>query len=355
MAAAIVVAPAWAAPVHIARAPAVAGRTYVVVDPATNTVLAQLRPDVRLPMASTTKLMTALVAVTHRHLRLRVRVTAAAAATPGSTMHVVAGERLSLQELLDGLIIASGNDAAVAIADGVAGSVPRFVREMNLEARRLGLTDTHYANPDGLDAPHQFTSARDLVRLGRAVAAIPALEAILRRRRLVVPGPDGRGRRVLISQDGALTGWAPVDVIKTGATALAGKTIVCRVIAPGTHAQIWIAELAAPSVAARTSDVTRLAEWAFRHFARREVLVAGAPEGTIPVAGEPGVHVHVSAGQSLTSIVRIDLPVTQTISLPTAVTAPIQAGQVLGHITLRQDAHILGVRTLIADAVPTVG
>ena len=215
----------------------------MIVDPATNTVLAELRPDVRLPMASTTKLMTALVAITHRSLAFRVRVTAAAAATPGSSMHLVAGERLTLHELLEGLIIASGNDAAVAIADAVGGSVPRFARLMNREARALGLSDTHYANPDGLDAAHQFTSARDLVRLGRAVAANPALAAILRTRRAVVPGPDGRGRRVLISQDGALTGWAPIDIIKTGATARARKTIVCRVIAPGTHAQIWIAEL----------------------------------------------------------------------------------------------------------------
>ncbi len=79
-------------------------------------------------MASTTKLMTALVGITHRSLSFRVRVTAAAAATPGSSMHLVAGERLTLHELLEGLIIASGNDAAVAIADAVGGSVPRFVR-----------------------------------------------------------------------------------------------------------------------------------------------------------------------------------------------------------------------------------
>jgi len=352
---AALVVPAWAAPVSFGHAPPVAGHTYVIIDPATNTVIGELRPDVRRPMASTTKLMTAFVAVTHRSLSFRVRVTAAAAATPGSSMHLVAGERLSLHELLEGLIIASGNDAAVAIADGVAGSVPRFVRLMNRDARRLGLSDTHYANPDGLDTAHQFTSARDLVRLGRAVAAIPALAAILRTRRAVVPGPDDRGRRVLISQDGALTRWAPIDIVKTGATALAGKTIVCRVIAPGTHAQIWIAELAAPSVAARTADITRLAEWAFRHFARRKVLAAGAAEGTIPVSGEPDVLVHVRVSQSLTSVMRVDLPVIQTISLPSAVTVPVQAGQVLGRIALRQGAHLLGSRTLVADTAVAAG
>ena len=346
--AAAVAVPAWATAVRLAHVPPVAGRSDVVFDPATGTVLAERRPDLRLPMASTTKLMTALLAATRRPLNARVRVTANAAATPGASMHLVAGERLTMRELLDGLLIASGNDAAVAIADAVGGSVAHFVVLMNREARALGLTDTHYANPDGLDAPHNFTSARDLVRLGRAVAAIPALAVILRVRRLVVPGPDGRGHRVLVSQDGALTRWAPIDIIKTGSTALAGKTIVCRVIAPGTHAQIWISELAAPSVAARTADVQRLARWAFSRFVRRNVLAAGAREGTIQVSGQSGMTVNVQVGQSLTAVVRVDLPVSQTITLPSTVSAPIHAGQALGRITLRQGAHILGARTLVA-------
>ncbi len=113
--------------------------------------------------------------------------------------------------------------------------------------------------------------------------------------------------------------------------------------------------MAAPSVAARTADIIRLADWAFRHFARREVLATGAAEGTIPVSGEPDVLVHVHASQSLTSVVRIDLPVIQTIKLPLAVTAPVQAGQVLGRITLRQGAHILGSRSLVADTAVAAG
>lgn len=355
-AAAAVAVPVSAASVPLAHVPPVSGRSFVIVDPATDTVVVQRRPDLRLPMASTTKLMTALVAVAHRSLNDRVRVSAAAAATPGSSMRLVAGERVTIRELLEGLIIASGNDAAVAIAVAVGGSVPRFATLMNREARALRLTDTHYANPDGLDTAHHFTSARDLVRLGRVVAATPSLAAILHMRRAVVPGPGGRGRRVLVSQDGALTTWAPIDIIKTGSTGLARKTIVCRVIAPGTHAQIWIAELAAPSVAARTADVERLAGWVFRRFARRDVLAAGAAEGTIPVSDEPDVLVHVTVGRSLTSVIRIDLPVTQTISLPHILTAPVQAGQVLGRITVRQGARIIGVRALVAAAdVAAVG
>jgi D-alanyl-D-alanine carboxypeptidase len=356
VAVAAVAVPVSAASVRLARVPTVTGRSFVILDPATNTILAERRPDLRLPMASTTKLMTALVAVTHRSLNARVRVSSSAAGTPGSSMGLVAGERVTIRELLEGLIIASGNDAAVAIADAVGGSVPHFAILMNREARALRLTDTHYANPDGLDAAHHFTSARDLVRLGRVVAAIRPLAAILHMRRAVVPGPDGRGRRVLISQDGALTTWAPIDIIKTGSTALARKTIVCLVVAPGTHAQIWIAELAAPSVAARTRDVERLARWAFHHFARRTVLAQGTAEGAIPVAGESDVLVHVTVAQSLTSVIRIDLPVSQTINLPDIVPAPVQAGQVLGRITVRQGARIIGVRTLTAAAaVPAVG
>jgi D-alanyl-D-alanine carboxypeptidase (penicillin-binding protein 5/6) len=354
---AAVVAPARATTRVSPRVPAVTGHSYILVDPVTGAVLAARHPELRMPMASVTKLMTALVAVEHASLNAKVDVTTGAAATSGSSMHLIAGERIAMRNLLKGLLIASGNDAAIAIADGISGSVPRFVALMNRRARALGMTDTHFENPDGLDYAHHFTSARDLVLIGRQVAANPVLERILKTRRAVVPGPNGIGGRVLISQDGALGSWAPIDVIKTGRTHAAGGTVVCRAVQPGTGVQLWVAELGAPSVAGRSADVEKLIGWGFRHYSRTTVLSAGAPEGTIPVTDDPRVVVQLQVARELVSVIRVDMRLTRTIRVAGGVSLPVAEGQVLGTITVRQGAHVLGVRSLVARAAvnPSVG
>ena len=149
-----------------AAAPTVDADAYLLVDPATNAVLAQRAPDRELPMASTTKMMTALVTLESADLD-DVMTVPPDAAVGGSTGSLQAGERLTVRELLTALLVASGNDAAVTLAEGVAGSQAAFVRRMNRRAAELGLTETHFANPHGLDAPGHHSSARDLVALAR--------------------------------------------------------------------------------------------------------------------------------------------------------------------------------------------
>ncbi len=140
------------------RAGAVSARAAVVIDADTGETLFEQNADSRLPMASTTKIMTALVALGEGDLD-RVYTVKPEYAAVGSSMYLQAGERLSLQDTLYGLMLASGNDAAVAIA-GECGGMTAFVGKMNAKAAELGLTDTHFDNPNGLPSDTHYTTAR---------------------------------------------------------------------------------------------------------------------------------------------------------------------------------------------------
>ena len=182
---------AWAAP------PTVDAAAYILVNPATGETLAQRAPDRKLPMASTTKIMTALVALDRAGLDDRLTVPPAAEAIGGSTGFLRAGETLTVRDLLTALLVPSGNDAAITLAQGVAGSQAAFVSLMNERAARIGLTATRYANPHGLDAPGHHSTVRDMVRLGIVAMRDPVLRGHRRRAHGAHPGPLRRGHPLL--------------------------------------------------------------------------------------------------------------------------------------------------------------
>ena len=147
----------------------------VLMDADSGRVLYSQNADARMRIASTTKLMTALVAIRRADLSMVCTVGRDAAGVEGSSMYLKAGEKLTLETLLYGLLLSSGNDAAVAIADAVAGDVPHFVALMNETAAELGMTNSSFANPNGLDAEGHYSTALDMAKLGRAAAADPGL------------------------------------------------------------------------------------------------------------------------------------------------------------------------------------
>jgi D-alanyl-D-alanine carboxypeptidase (penicillin-binding protein 5/6) len=162
-------------------APVIEASTAFVVDADTGVVLYSNHPDVERAMASCTKIMTALVAVQHGALSqtVTIRADAAALVNPdNSYMGVSQGEKLTLDDLLYGLLLPSGNDAAVAIADAIGGNQAQFVAMMNQEAAALGLTHTHFADPHGLDAPRHYTTARDLTELAVVALHNPTIAKI---------------------------------------------------------------------------------------------------------------------------------------------------------------------------------
>jgi len=211
----------------LARPPEVTAAAALVVDLDAGQALYSRRPAEPWPPASTAKLMTALVVVRHADIRRQVVVSARAAGTPGSRMGLTAGETLTVRDLLYGLLLPSGNDAAVALAEHVAGSEAAFVGLMNETAAGLGLQGTRFANAHGSDVPGQVTTAADLVILAQAVLADPLLSQI-------VATPSAQvGGRTLANTNELLGAYPRVDGVKTGTTDAAGECLVVSVTREG--------------------------------------------------------------------------------------------------------------------------
>ncbi len=239
-------------------APKITGRAAAVVEDSCGALLYGRNADERLAPASLTKITTALVAVEHadlsRMVDVRVNSGLMVASTASTVMGLEPGMRLSMRDLLYGLLLPSGNDAAVAIAEGVAGSVSAFVDLMNAKAEELGLENTHFANPHGLDEAGLYTSAFDAAMLGRALLREPELAAIVATKRYQ-PAWDGPE----LWNGNALLDLYPEAVgVKIGYTEKAGQTIVAAADRDGRR--LIVSVLGGWE---RYSDAIALFEWAF--------------------------------------------------------------------------------------------
>jgi D-alanyl-D-alanine carboxypeptidase (penicillin-binding protein 5/6) len=199
--------------------PATSAPAALLADSDTNQVLATLDPDQPRPMASTTKIMTALLALERANLADQV-VISPTALVSGSTMGLTAGEVLTVEDLLWGLLLNSGNDASVALAEHVAGSDTLFVQLMNQRAAELGMANTRFANPHGLDAPDHYSSPSDLWLLTQK-----ALEHPTFREMVGTPAHFTAGRQ-LVNQNELLSIDPNADGVKTGTTEAAGQCLV---------------------------------------------------------------------------------------------------------------------------------
>jgi serine-type D-Ala-D-Ala carboxypeptidase (penicillin-binding protein 5/6) len=203
-------------------------RSGLLFDLDTGKVLWRRLPDRVLPIASLTKMMTALVVVDRAAPNSKVRVTKEALAYRGSAVGVLPkGKRVKLETMLNGLLLPSGNDAAIALAQRMSGTVARFVARMNERAGDLGLTCTRFSSPDGFVDAGNHSCAIDLAELARAVLDRPRLARIVGRRRAVLPFPIKGGRLYLFNNNPLLrTGYPGTIGIKTGYTDAAGRCLV---------------------------------------------------------------------------------------------------------------------------------
>ena len=298
-------------------------------------------------MASTTKIMTALIVLERANLDDEMTVPASAA-IEGSSGRLETGERLSVRELLTALLVASGNDAAITLAEGVGGSQQAFVAEMNARARELGLTHTHFANPHGLDAPGHHSSVRDLVTLASVAMRDPFFRRTVARRRASIPGPRGVGLRQYESENALLDVDSDVDGVKTGMTDDAGFALVAHARRPALGVQLYAALIGAPSPAARSRGGRRLLDWGFSQYSRATVVPAGPTLGRVPVQGRPGTSVPYRASSAVTVPLLLTAPVSQRVVVPAQVRGPVTAGQPLGQVSVLQNGHVIGQSPLVA-------
>jgi len=324
-----------------AATPDVEARAYVVMNGATQEVLLARNAHDRLPVASITKLMTALLTVANARPSDIVVVDSEAAGVTGSTIGLRAGERLRVRELLAASLIQSANDSAVALGEYIeARTGEPFAELMNSRAQSLGLEDSRFVRPDGLDVAGQYSSALDVTKLGLVAMREPLIRALVRQESATISG----GRRLNTWND--LLGEFPgVFGVKTGHTSVAGWSQVAA--ARGNGVTIYATVLGSPSRSVRNANLEELLGWGMSRYAVVPLAPAGRVYGRVDVTfGEEAVP--VVAARPLRRAVRIGRPLVQRIVLPSQVELPVRRGDVLGELRVYERNRLLGRAPLVA-------
>lgn len=330
-------APAGAAKKKPAGPPSLRAPAAIVVDAETGAVLYAKHPDRRRGIASTTKLMTALLALRSTKPEQVFKAAPYSAQAAESQIGLQAGERMTVHDLMRALLLESANDAAATIAENVAGSTSAFVERMNDEARALGLTGTSYANPVGLDDPANYSTARDLATLARELLTDRTFARIvdLPRARLA----SGAHPRTVLNRNMLVRSYPFVNGVKTGHTDEAGYVLVGAASRNG--AKVVSVVLGERSESARDSESLKLLRYGLTRYEKVHVISAVRPMYLVPVNFFDGVHVTLHAASDVTVTVPRGARVHTYLRTPFPVhlTGPLRAGSTVGKVTVSVDGR----------------
>lgn len=329
-----------------AEAPEIGADSAILVDLNTGQTLFALNPREERPIASLTKIMTAYLVMTLTRPRETVTVgeNAATEQVVGiSNLGLQAGEEIRVEQLLYALMLQSANDAAVAVAEHLGGTVEGFVQMMNEKGAELGLANTMFASPNGLD-DSGYSSARDLARLTRAAYRIPGFAGIVATRVHAIPAPDGDAR--IVQNRNALLWLFPGAIgVKTGFTSAAGFCVVATAVRGNERLlAVVLGEPGEPF-----SDAAALLSFGFAAFERRPLISEGRALGTVNIDGR---DVPVAAGATLEGLVPVETPVRRRIEVDPAVRFPPGRGQAIGTVVLSVPDLELGEVPLVVTEVP---
>lgn len=253
-------------PVHVSA------RAAILIDSRTGAILYEKNAFMQMDPASVTKMMTALLVIEHGHLNRIVTISQRADNTPGSSMHIAKGQQYTRLDLLKGLLLRSGNDASVALAESDAGSVEKFVAQMNVKAQQIGAFNTAFENPNGLTKPGHYSSAYDLALIARTALRVPLFQEIVKTPETHVTELRHQRTRTIRNTNQLLYGFPGADGVKTGTTDAAGKCLVASATRNGQ--QLIAVVLHSDN---RWGDASRLLNYGFHHWA----LVDAVPQGRV--------------------------------------------------------------------------
>jgi serine-type D-Ala-D-Ala carboxypeptidase (penicillin-binding protein 5/6) len=337
----LLIAAALLVPPALAARPSVDARAYLVEDGRTGEVLLAKNPGRRVPIASLTKMMTVLLALERARLDDLVTVSPEAAEIGESSVELRAGEQISVRDLIEACLIQSANDAAWALADHVGhGSESRFIALMNRRARQLGLNDTHFVRPDGLDAAGHVSSARDVTTLARLLMQKPVVRKIVAMQDATIAG----GRRLHTWND-LLGAYPGVVGVKTGHTAAAGWSEVGAVRGPGVT--VYTTILGSPARGTRNDDLAELMTWGLARFRVVQAISAGHVYATAQTAYGRG-SLDLVAPRSVGRAIVAGRPLVERVVAPAGVELPVRKGQELGEVRVYERGRLVARSPLVA-------
>ncbi len=317
-------------------------RAAILIERETGKVLLSHNAREKLPMASTTKVMTALIALEYGRLDEMVTVGRNAYGVPGTSIYLNLGEQITLKDLLYGLMLASGNDAAVAIAEHIGGDVESFCRMMTERAAELGCTDTVFLTPHGLPKDGHYTTARDLALIAREAMSHELFREIVSTKRASIPWEGRSYQRILNNKNKLLTSYEGATGIKTGYTKAAGRCLVFGAKRNG---------LEVVGVVLRCGDwfdeAARLMDCGFERYEMFTSLEAGESIRVLPVHEGTQETVCILTGEKLAAVVpRNAIPVLE-FDLPDMAEAGCEKGEVIGEARMVLGGEVIAAVPLV--------
>ena len=323
--------------------PTLSAKSAFLYEPVTQTSVYEKNADVRLPMASTTKIVTALVALENRNLSDTVRVRDEALGIEGSSLYLKKGEILTVNDLLIALMLRSANDAAAALAYEIGGSIEGFAELMNEKAESLGLSDTHFTNPHGLDDPEHYTTARELAKISAVAMENPDFKRIVSTKKEIITNSDGEARLV-VNHNKLLSLYDGAVGIKTGFTKKSGRCLVGAAEKDGIS--LIAVTIGAPD---DWNDHASLFDYGFSILSKTEIIKSGDFSYEIPVIGNENT-VTVRNAEAFSYILNKNASETKTVVLlPRYAIAPIKEGDKLGEIVITLNEKEIGRIPLVAS------
>ena len=330
-------------PLSVSASPVISAKSAVVIDADSGRILYEQDAHTRRGMASTTKIMTALIALEHASPNLLVTVDARACGVEGSSVYLFAGEKVTMETLLYALMLQSANDAAEAIAYEIAGSIEKFAELMNRKADEMGLIATHFDNPHGLDGETHYTTAYELALIAAYAMKNEAFAKIVGTVKKAVPLHNGEATRLLINHNRLLREYDDIIGIKTGYTKKCGRTLVSAAEKDGVRlicvtlddGNDW-------------ADHRALLDYGFSLY--EETALSGILSYEIPVCGGVSSSVRVSSRENPTALLPTGHGEIRIVTeIPRFLYAGVCEGDVVGRAVFYVDGVEVGEALLYAE------
>ncbi|NLK34964.1 MAG: D-alanyl-D-alanine carboxypeptidase [Gracilibacteraceae bacterium] len=320
-------------------------RAAVIMDVNSNRVLYSKNMHEKLPMASTTKIMTTLVAIESGKLDEKVTVSKRASHMEGSSIYLREGEKHTVSDLLYAIMLRSGNDSAVAVAEHIGGSVEGFAEMMNKKAREIGANNTRFANPHGLDAEGHYTTAYDLALITSYALKNPIFSRIVSSKKKIIEGPpDENWDRVMINKNKMLWQFGGGDGVKTGFTKKAGRCLVSSATREGLQLVCVVL-----NCGPMWNDSSSLLEYAFKNYSKKKVVEKDSIFKVVEVRNGKERFVGVKPAEDFNLALRADEAENVKLEVKDlrAAQAPFKRGDDAGKLEVNVDNTLLKTIKLV--------